>query len=601
MKHEEKLFGAHTALTTCAQTGMALRPPVDGKPFKEEEEGSTTVLSMFILLFMLVMAGIGIDLMRFEMERTHLQATLDSAVLAGAGAPQGSEATDIKAIVEDYFAKNDMSDYLHAIDADGNGEDDIVTTLNSTSVYAEASMDIDTYLMKLSGVKTLGAGGAAKAEIRQPKLEVVIVLDVSGSMNGTKLTNLKSAAKEFVTKILNASAPGDTVISVVPFSWSVAPGWTIFNALAVDLTHNYSTCLKFRDNDFNHATLTTGASAVSSGIPVQHMIYTSVYGTFDNLNTSWRSCYTEDWMEIFPYQISESALHARIDMLQADGNTSGHQGMNWASALLDPTFSVVTDALQANGEVDGSLSNLPAPYDDRETLKVIVMMGDGANTTSYFFDLSNPKYRGQHSDLYLVKYQDREFKYAYHEFKHIKSNDESKCGKNHWQCVYEAHGPEMSVYYLKDPDEDKYWSLEEYENGDSDPWLTSAEFNDLPTTLSGWISTDQLSWEMAWGLITPDYYRDVTGNSGPWNDYVGSEYMNGAEKNTKMLNVCTATKNEGVVVYTIGFEIPSGGTAETVLTNCASSGNHYYPAEGTSISQAFNSIASNVQNLRLTQ
>ena len=106
---------------------------------------------------------------------------------------------------------------------------------------------------------------------------------------------------------------------------------------------------------------------------------------------------------------------------------------------------------------------------------------------------------------------------------------------------------------------------------------------------------------MAWGLITPQYYGNITGDWSPWNDYVGSEYESGSTKNTHMLNVCSATKSNGVVVYTIGFEVSSGGTAETTLTGCASSANHYYPASTTSISAAFSSIASNVQNLRLTQ
>ena len=44
-----------------------------------------------------------------------------------------------------------------------------------------------------------------------------------------------------------------------------------------------------------------------------------------------------------------------------------------------------------------------------------------------------------------------------------------------------------------------------------------------------------------------------------------------------------------------------GGTAENVLKSCASSTNNYYRASGTDISDAFSSIASNVQNLRLTQ
>ncbi len=563
--------------------------------FRREEEGGAVVLTLFIFLFMLVMAGLGVDLMRHEMERTRLQNTLDAAVLAAAGAPAGKNKTELKAIVEDYFAKSGMSDYLHPIDTDGQGKDDIDVTLNSTRVYAEASMAIDTYLMKLSGVDQLEAAAAAQAEVRTPRLEIVIVLDVSGSMRGSKLANLKVAAKEFVSTVLGASEPGNTVISIVPFSWSVTPGQTIFNALAVDVKHNYSTCLRFREQDFRHASLTSGASAVSNGVPVNQMIYTSIFGSFDNLNSSWRSCYTDDYMEILPYSTSESALHAKIDALQADGNTSGHQGMNWGAALLDPTFRKVSAALIDSGEVDPSLATVPSDYGAAETLKVIVMMGDGANTTSYFFDTSPPKFRGPHSDLYLVKYQERKFKYAYHIYKHKKSYDERKCSRAKWECVYEASGPEQSVYYLKDPNRSRYYSIEEGE------WISASEFNDLDSTLPGYISTEQLSWEMAWGLITPKYYGQITGDWSAWNDYVGSEYLSGSAKNTRMLSVCGATKAQGVVVYTIGFEVSKGGTAENVLKSCASSTNNYYRASGTDISDAFSSIASNVQNLRLTQ
>jgi hypothetical protein len=68
-----------------------------------------------------------------------------------------------------------------------------------------------------------------------------------------------------------------------------------------------------------------------------------------------------------------------------------------------------------------------------------------------------------------------------------------------------------------------------------------------------------------------------------------------------MQSVCGATKREGVVVYSIGFEVPTGGTAERELSRCASSDGHYYRASGTSISSAFSSIAANVKTLRLTQ
>lgn len=560
--------------------------------FGRSEDGAIVAYTLFVLLLMLAAGGIAVDVMRQEMERAHLQNTADTAVLAAAGAPYGS---DQKAIVEDYFAKAGLSSYLHAIDDDGlNDDDDIITTLNASKVSISASRSLDTYLMKLSGVDTLTANAASSAERRIPKLEVVMVLDVSGSMrHNSKLSNLKTAGKKFVSTILNGSKTGDSVIAIVPFSWSVTPTAAMFEALAVREAHNYSTCLRFQDNDFNHASLATGNSGFSEGNTIDQMIYTSVYGSFDNHNNSWRSCFTDEYMQIQPFSFSETTLHSKIDSFQADGNTSGHQGMNWGAAMLDPTFRQITPNLIAANEMDSSLTSIPSNYNEAETLKIIVMMGDGQNTTSYFFD-NNP-YRGRHSDLYEVVYQDREFKYAYHIYKHNKSNDESKCRKNKWECVYEAAGPAQSVYYLHDRDDARYYSIDEEE------WINESEFDDLPNSMPGFISKEQLTWEMAWGLMSPEYYNTITGNSGPWNDYVGSGSLNGSAKDTRMLNVCTATKNQNVVVYTIGFEISQGGTAETVLRNCASSPAHYYRAEGININDAFSSIASNVVNLRLTQ
>lgn len=583
------------SIATCETARLSIAKS-SVQTFSHEEEGSTTILTLFIFVTMLIMAGVGIDTMRHEMERTHLQATMDSAVLAAAGAPLGTEKSKIKAIVEDYFQKNNMSEYLHAIDADGEGSDDIRTSLNATRVYAEGSISMDTYLMGLSGVDSLTAFAASAAEVRQPKLEVVLVLDTSGSMRGSKLRNLKVAAKDFVSTIRNGSEHGNTTVSIVPFSWSVTPPQSVFDALAVDVTHNYSTCLKFRENDFKHATLTSGKSAHSNGIPVDQMIYTSIYGSFGELNRSWRSCYTDAYMEFLPYSISESALHEKIDALRADGNTSGHQGMNWAAALLDPSFRAVSADLIAAGDVDASLSNIPADYSEPDTLKVIVMMGDGANTTSYFFDQSPPEYRGKHSDLFEVTYAEREFKYAYRtKGKKKKSYDERKCGKKNWECVYDGSGETQSEYFLKDPNDRRYFDIADGE------WIEQSEFDNFSEDMPGHVSTEQMTWEQAWGLMTPEFYGEVTGDWSPWNDYVGSEQLYGSAKNIRMRNVCSATKSKGVVVYSIGFEVSRGGTAERELERCASSANHYYPASGTDISRAFNSIASNVQNLRLTE
>ncbi|MBZ8118683.1 hypothetical protein KUD11_08475 [Roseovarius sp. LXJ103] len=554
------------------------------RTFQEDEDGAITAFTLVMIVMMLAAGGLGIDLMRQEMQRAKIQNTLDSAVLAGAGAPFGSSP---KAIVEDYFAKADMSEYLNEIDDDNVGDDDVVATLNSTSVTASADMTMDTYLMKLSGVKTLSVGGASTAMMRVPKLEVALVLDVSGSMgNNNKLTNLQKAAKSFVTTIINSTDPGDAVISLVPFSWNVAPGEGIYTALNVNEVQQYSTCLRFDESDFDNA-------FIDPDVYMDQQIYTSVYGGFDNLNQSWRSCFTEENAEILPYSTSITELHTAIDALTADGNTSGHLGMKWGAALLDPKFDTVVDSLQTDELISATLESLPAAYTEAEVLKIVVMMGDGQNTVSYFFDESSD-YRGPNSQMFRVTSQNMQFKYAYHIYRHWTTTSQSVCRWSSWECVYEASGAADSAYYILDDDGIGYYAL------DSQEWITNDEFDDLQD-MAGYIGTERLDWEEMWGRMSPDFYGSVTGDWGPWNDYTGTEHEDGSDKNNMMSDVCTATKENGVVVYTIGFEIAKGETAETNLRNCASSVAHYYRAEGINITDAFSSIASNVVNLRLTQ
>lgn len=575
-----------------------MRNKLAGKAIRHyrDEDGSATLLALYIFGFMLIMGGIGIDMMRHEMERANLQATLDAAVLAGAGTPTDKTAAEIKAIVEDYFAKAGMSEYLNEIT-----DADIETTVNRTKVAASTNMTIDTYLMKLSGVETLSAKGAATAEIRTPKLEVSLVLDVSGSMRGTKLTNLQSAAKEFVTTMLASSEPGEAAISIIPFNHNVNPSPEIYEALTVNETHQASNCLRFDNTDFT-------STAVDPNTAIDQRIYSSLYGEYradgDSHEFQWsRSCYTDDYFPILPYSISETALHDKIDSLEADGNTSGHLGIKWGVALLDPVFSSVVTSLQqqrtdennnAYTVVDPSLSNIPAAYNERDTLKVIVMMGDGANTSTYQF-YENSAYRGANSDMWYVTMQTMQFKYAQHKYKPWKtSTSESKCSRSRWTCVYEL-GPAESVHYLYDANDNRY------RNFKTNAWVSQTEFDNFDTQ-EGFVSKERLSWETLWTLISPDEYGDLTGDRGPDNEYRNSsavEVRN--EKDSRMRESCTAAKSATMVIYTIGYEISSGGHAEGELRACASSDNHYYPTDGAGISEAFASIASNVQNLRLTQ
>ncbi|WP_297769665.1 pilus assembly protein TadG-related protein [uncultured Roseovarius sp.] len=572
--------------------------------FVKDEEGSITLLSFFIFFMLLLMGGIGLDTMRQEMSRASLQATLDRAVLAGATAIDEETARNV---VEDYFAKSGQSEYL-----EDEQEGDIDIRLNSSRVTARASRSLDTYLMKLAGVDTLDSQGTSTAEVTIPKLEVAVVLDVSGSMMGDRIDALRPAAKEFVSSILDSTEPGDAVISVIPFSWGVTPSDSMFEALNVTQTHNYSTCIKFSDSDF-----TSVAVDPNSALPQQ--IYTSREGlTFGNLISTpltsfddryYRSCYTDEYFRIMPYATDKSKLHAKIDSLKAGGSTSGDEGIKWAAALMDTAFVPVVSELQQEKqevrddgtihtytEVDPTLTNLPASYTESDTLKVIVMMGDGANDNSYFF--SENSYRGSNSDLFKVTYQEQDFAYAYDIYDPSRqwhgSYYEQYCYLNWLECVYEPRGEQSSAYYLRRPSDSRMLNITD---GGSVSWY---EFNNFDDNMNGFVSSERLSWEEAWGLMSVRFYGNKTGNWGPWNNYIGNS-VNKSTKDARMANICEATKSNGVVIYTIAFEMGSQQSAAERIRQCASSTAHHYNATNVNIGSAFSAIAANVKQLRLTQ
>lgn len=78
------------------------------------------------------------------------------------------------------------------------------------------------------------------------------------------------------------------------------------------------------------------------------------------------------------------------------------------------------------------------------------------------------------------------------------------------------------------------------------------------------------------------------------NSHNGSPY-------TQSETLCTAMKAEGVIVYTVGFDI--GGIADAIdlMNDCATSPEHvFFPDSGTELKQAFRAIANEVAKLRIS-
>src|SRR5690606_28687669 len=78
-----------------------------------------------------------------------------------------------------------------------------------------------------------------------------------------------------------------------------------------------------------------------------------------------------------------NALVARIAGLQMYDGTGSAIALNYGLMLLNPAAQPLVQTAIANGLVKAEFANRPAPYGDADTLKVLVLMTDGAITEQY--------------------------------------------------------------------------------------------------------------------------------------------------------------------------------------------------------------------------
>jgi Flp pilus assembly protein TadG len=537
--------------------------------FTREEDGAMIVFAVYVFLIILMVGGIGIDLMHFERNRAELQYTLDRAVLAAADLDQQLTPSEV---VHDYFNKAGLSEYLTSVTVEEG--------LGYRVVSGTASADLDTRFMRMTGVNTLSAGAASTAEERIDGVEISLILDVSGSMkSNSRLTNLKVAARNFIDEMVDNTEDGKLSISIIPYATQVSVPGNFLDEFNVSQEHSYSNCVNFQTTDFNK-------TGISTTDPMQRAMHFDPWRNFDGRDNSpielvqLPVCEAKASREMLILQKDPAVLKSFISNLTANGNTSIDVGMKWGTALLDPGLQPVVTDMISDGTVDAAFTGLPKAYNSSDTLKVIVLMTDGQNTSQYYL---NEDFREGASDIW-----------------------------------WNADEQEYSVY---DMDRGQYfwpfnstWNDHAYGNGGAVTFCARYRWNG---TCRRWRTIPPEPGE-AFAVDYPDLWarttlqRNVRNNYEPWmngnqawNDwyYNVRNYVGSSTKDARTNSICETAKDQQIIVFTIAFEAPSRGKA--VLKNCASSDGHFLIVEPGSnvagISGAFAAIASSIRKLRLTQ
>lgn len=569
--------------------------------FARDENGAIVGFGIFLFLIILMVGGIGVDVMHSEMKRTKLQHTLDRAVLAAADMDQ---TRDPQTVVEDYFEKSGMSDFLTNVDPS--------SALTYRTVSATASWPHATSFMKMVGVDSLSVPASATAEERIGNVEISMVLDVSGSMgNNSKMSNLKVAAKEFVQTMDDNTEDGTLSISIVPYASQVSVPDGVFEHMNVQGENAFSNCLNFDDADYQSASM----SATTEYDRTMHFSYTS--SSYDNRDNNpahelTSSIDRKDMpsRDIAIMQNDTAALKTYIDGLSATGNTSVEIGMKWGTALVDPAFNSVVENLvdqdpaedADNGMVKKVFADRPYSYGENQSLKVVVVMTDGVNTKHHRVTDGNregdsPVWYNEQEDFYSIYLgedtADDDGDGVYDEPMYYWPSEQRFVDHAYGEGVYTA----TETTYE--------WECKSYRrNGNCKRYKKVAKTTEVTVNEPG--SAEVVTYPDLWAYTTPKYVADeifapLLGESAARSSwyYNAIEEISYDAKDDDTKLICDAAKAQGIVVYAIGFEAPDH--AQDVLRDCASSDSHYFNAYGLEIKDTFAAIATSIRQLRLTQ
>jgi hypothetical protein len=199
---------------------------------------------------------------------TEAGVALDAAALAAAKALrlEALDDAELDQLATNYF--------------DANFNIDTIGTVSEKRVYIgsdrrtnTATLRVDlkmpTTLAAVTGTKTLDVSKNATAVYDVRNVELSMMLDASGSMSGSKLADLKSAAGDLVKILLEGNADGsDHNIAVAPFSTAVnAEAYADVIGSKVNARGR-----RYQGADTTCVTDRSGASAFSDADPLSGML-----------------------------------------------------------------------------------------------------------------------------------------------------------------------------------------------------------------------------------------------------------------------------------------------------------------------------------------
>jgi Flp pilus assembly protein TadG len=330
--------------------------------YKTDRIGSVAIIFALSLAILFSVCGLAIDASRAYSASTRIGAVLDAGALAGAKLLDNPSMTDA-----DVRARTTaiVNAHTNALNMPGLSLNHLNIGIDRTasSVTVNVDVRVPAYFAQVAGVDQFSFNKMAEVVFVQKRVELAMVLDVTGSMNDSgKLAALKVAAKDVIDSLIDPGNPQAARVALVPYSAAVNVGPYATIASGGDSLDGCVMERLFpaaRDTD-----------AVSGGL--------RNFAVNGQLNSATSGRYFCPTAVINPLSTDMTTLKSTIDSYTAAGATAGHIGLNWGWNMISPNWSGVFTGASA-----------PGPYGDSRYIKAIILLTDGLFNTSYTAGISD--------------------------------------------------------------------------------------------------------------------------------------------------------------------------------------------------------------------
>jgi len=351
------------------------------RSFPKARSGNIAIIMAFVLLPLIVLAGGTVDLIRISNASLQLNRAVESAALAAASL---SNNGDLNSTLNDYILKNvpEGSDWSSL-----NIEPNVIENTDTSRVIeVTASVTIKTPFLTLIGQQYSNIQAFAAAAQEAKFTEVSLVIDISSSMRGNRLVQLREASHDFLDLMLEDNLSETTAINFIPFGGTVNIGPNLITRYfplsgymdgqpaseygdGKEITQKLyrflgaRNCIEYRAEDFDLDDI-----ELNSRAQVPHFYYW-------NQNNPW--CPENGTSQMYLNRNDLAELKNAVDDLELSDGTGMDIGLLWGAKALSPELKT---AAALDG---GSFSDRPADWDDKQTQKVIVLMTDGGITRQF--------------------------------------------------------------------------------------------------------------------------------------------------------------------------------------------------------------------------